>query len=145
MSRDPQTFENHARFVPGYHYVLFALLLLALVWEVSRLLTGFSVERLVDVVLVVALVLTASYARTFPLGVQNRLIRLEERLRMQQLLPDDLKARVPEFTTPQLIALRFASDAELPDLARRVLEEGIVDRKAVKKLIRHWRADHERI
>jgi hypothetical protein len=70
---------------------------------------------------------------------------LEERLRMETLLPDDLRPRIGEFTTGQLIGLRFASDEELPDLARRVLDEGLTDRKAIKQAVKSWRADHQRI
>ncbi len=73
------------------------------------------------------------------------MIRLEERLRMEEVLPEDLKGRIGEFTTEQLIALRFASDEELPELARRVLDEGISDRKDIKKAVTSWRADHQRI
>jgi hypothetical protein len=64
---------------------------------------------------------------------------------MATLLPADLKPRIGDFTTAQLIALRFASDAELPDLARRVLDEGLTDRKAIKRLIKEWRADYCRV
>ncbi|MEJ2203706.1 MAG: DUF6526 family protein [Gemmatimonadota bacterium] len=92
-----------------------------------------------------ALILVSYYARTFALGVQDRLIRLEERLRMERLLPDDLRARIGEFSTEQLVGLRFASDDELPELARRVLAEGITDRKVIKKSVGNWRADHQRI
>jgi hypothetical protein len=81
----------------------------------------------------------------FPLGVQDRVIRLEERMRMELLLPDDLKGRIEEISTAQLIGLRFASDEELADLVRRVLDEGITDRQVIKKSIGSWRADHQRI
>jgi hypothetical protein len=72
-------------------------------------------------------------------------IRLEERLRYQQLLPDDLKPRINEFTIHQLVALRFASDAELHELARKVLDNKLNSRKAIKQMIKNWRADHQRI
>lgn len=85
------------------------------------------------------------YTRAFPIGVQDRVIRLEERLRMERLLPADLKPRIGDFSTDQLIALRFASDAELPDLARRVLEEDMTDRDAIKRAVKGWRPDHQRI
>ncbi|HXU19154.1 MAG TPA: DUF6526 family protein, partial [Verrucomicrobiae bacterium] len=68
----------------------------------------------------------------------------EMRLRMQQLLPPDLTPRIPEFTVSQLVALRFASDAELPDLARRVLQENLTERKAIKAMVRNWQPDHLR-
>lgn len=145
MSEPTQSFENHARMVPAYHYVLLALVLAVLIWSVSRLVADPTLDRVMVVLLTVALVLTAYFARTFALGVQDRVIRLEERLRMETLLPDDLRPRVSELTTAQLIGLRFASDEELPDLARRVLDEGLTDRKAIKQAVKSWRADHQRI
>jgi len=84
-------------------------------------------------------------ARAFALGVQDRVIRLEERLRLEGALTGDLRARIGDFTTEQLIGLRFASDAELEELAGRVLAEGISDRKAVKAMVKAWRPDHQRI
>ena len=96
-------------------------------------------------VLVVVLALAYFYGRLFAMGVQDRVIRLEERLRMERLLDADLKSRIPEFTTEQLIGLRFASDEELPALARRVLAEGIADRKTIKLAVKSWRADHQRV
>lgn len=145
MSDQTQSFENHARMVPAYHYALAALLLAVLIWSVIRLVVDPSVDRVMIVLLTVALVLTAFFARAFPVGVQDRVIRLEERLRLETLLPDDLRPRIGELTTAQLIGLRFASDDELPHLARRVLDEGLTDRKAIKQAVKSWRADHQRI
>jgi cell division protein FtsL len=100
---------------------------------------------ILNLFLAVALLILAFLARLFALGVQDRVIRLEERLRYQQLLPQDLKARINEFTTKQLVALRFASDAELPAVARKVLAEKMEERKAIKQMIQNWRADYQRI
>jgi hypothetical protein len=80
----------------------------------------------------------------FALAVQDRVIRLEMQLRLQNLLPADLRPRIPEFTVSQLVALRFASDAELPDLARKTLAENLRERKAIKQLIRDWQPDNLR-
>jgi hypothetical protein len=77
--------------------------------------------------------------------VQNRIIRLEMRLRMREILPEDLRRQIDRFTVPQLVALRFASDAELPDLARRVLADNVSDRTAIKKMIRDWQGDYLRV
>jgi hypothetical protein len=71
-------------------------------------------------------------------------IRLEERMRMRALLPADLQPRIEAFTVKQLVALRFASDQELPALARKVLDDKMEDQKAIKKLVTAWRADHQR-
>jgi hypothetical protein len=92
-------------------------------------------------VLALAFLLLAFYARIFVLTVQDRLIRLEMRLRMQQLLPQELRPRISEFTIDQLVSLRFASDAELPGLCRKVLEERIADRKVIKKMVQNWQPD----
>lgn len=145
MTEPAQSFENHARMVPAYHYLLFALVLAVVIWSVIRLVEDPSLDRVMVVLLAVVLVLTAFYARAFPLRVQDRVIRLEERLRMETLLPDDLRSRIGEFTTGQLIGLRFASDEELPELARKVLDEGLTDRKSIKQAVKNWRADHQRI
>jgi hypothetical protein len=145
MSNKPQNFENHAKMVPGFHYVGSILLLSLLIWAVMGVVRGGGLESIMVVIGVVTLILIGFYARSFALGVQDRVIRLEERLRMAELLPEDLRPRIHEFSTEQLIGLRFASDEELPGLARRVLDEGIADRKTIKKAVTHWRADHQRV
>ena len=136
-----QNFENHAKFVPAFHFFVAPVFLLNIVWAIIRVVRAFSFGTIVSLLVAVALFLLAFTARTFALRVQDRVIRLEMRLRMQQLFPLDLRGRIPEFTLDQLVSLRFASDAELPDLARKVLEERLTDRKAVKKLIRDWQPD----
>lgn len=144
MSQTLQSFENHARIVPLYHRVTALLLVVPLGYSVYRALTAFSIDRLMNVVLMFAIVLIYFFARVFALRVQDRVIRLEEQLRMAELLPADLKSRIGEFRTGDLIALRFASDAELPDLARRVLAGEFAEPKAIKRAIREWRPDHDR-
>jgi hypothetical protein len=140
----PQHLSNHARYVPGYHFVLSALLLILLGWQIVMLAKRPGVPTLVGIVFVVALILMYWYMRAFAVTVQDRVIRLEERLRMAALLPAELQRRIPEFSPGQLVALRFASDGELPALARRVLDEKIEDPKAIKLLVREWRADYLR-
>lgn len=140
----PQTMQNHARFVPPYHFVTSALLLLNLVWSVIQLFRAPGFGAVVGLLLAVALILMGWYMRAFPISVQDRLIRLEERLRMERLLPADLKPRINDFSRTQLIALRFASDAELPDLARKVLTENIQELGRIKAMVKNWRADHWR-
>ena len=141
----PQTYTNHARYVPLYHYVGWPIFLLNLLWAVYRLVTDFSVETCTGALLAFGLLIALLYARVFALMAQDRIIRLEERLRLRELLPADLQTRINDFTTAQLIALRFASDAELPDLARHVLTEEITRREVIKERIRAWRPDYQRV
>ena len=140
----PQTFENHARILPAYHYVAFPLFALNFFFTLYQVVTAFSWANLVAFAVAVALILLCFLARVMVLTVQDRVIRLEETLRLRALLPADLQARIGEFTVKQLVALRFASDSELPDLARQVLDATIRDQKAIKKMVRQWRADHQR-
>ena len=137
----PQNFENHAKTVPGYHIVTLGIFAINLVWCIYRVIRGFSAQAVIALLLAIAFILLAFYARIFALTVQDRVIRLEMRLRLQQVLPPDLRPRILELQTGQLVALRFASDRELPDLVRKVLDEQTTDRKAIKKMIADWQPD----
>ncbi len=145
MPATPQSFQSHVRIVPLYHRVTALLLAVTLAWAVFRVLTDFDVDRLMNAVLILAVVLIYFFVRVFPLRAQDRVIRLEERLRLTRLLPPDLQSRIDEFRTRDLIALRFASDAELPELARRVLAGEFTGPKQIKAAIREWRPDHHRL
>lgn len=136
-----QSFENHTKFVPGFHLVTLAILVANFGWNLQHMVRASSADSLIAFFTSVGLLLLWYYARIFALAVQDRVIRLEMQLRMQQVLPADLRSRISEFTVGQLIALRFASDAELPALARKVLDEKLTDRKAIKKLIQNWQPD----
>jgi len=105
---------------------------------------GTASGTLAILLLAVGLAFLVYYVRVFPLGVQDRVIRLEERLRLQRLCPD-LGPRLERLTRGQLIALRFASDAELPELSRKVLADQVRDRTAIKKMIRNWTPDYHRV
>lgn len=144
MPDQPQSFENHARRVPGYIYVAFGSAAINLLWNLYRTAAGFSLEHLISLLAALALVMTLLYARFFALRVQDRVIRLEMRVRFAALAPD-LSSRFGEFTINQLVSLRFAGDAELPELSRKVLAEGLDDRKAIKRQIRDWQADEWRV
>jgi hypothetical protein len=139
--KQTQSFENHAKFVPGYHIVAFGILAINLFWSVYMAIHSFSAQTAISLLLAIALLLLFFYARIFALTVQDRVIRLEMQLRLQRILPPDLLPRIPEFEVAQLIALRFAGDRELPELARKVLEEKISDRKRIKKLVKDWQPD----
>jgi hypothetical protein len=136
-----QNFKNHVKLVPMFHYFVLPVLLTNFVWSVRVAIHDFSGDTVIASLTALALILLAFCARRFALTVQTRLIRLEMRLRMQEILPADLKARILEFQPGQLVALRFASDAELPELARKVLDEKLTDQKAIKLMVRDWQGD----
>jgi hypothetical protein len=140
-----QNFKNHVKIVPPFVFFVLPVLTLNLGWSLYRWRgEHFSFDGFVVILTAAALLAGLGLARTFALRVQDRVIRLEERLRYEQLLPADLRARTAEFTTAQIVSLRFASDAELPALARKVLDEKLSDRKAIKGLVANWKADHLR-
>ncbi|MDX1997287.1 MAG: DUF6526 family protein [Thermoanaerobaculia bacterium] len=141
----PQNYSNHARFVPLFHFVTFGILVLNVLWAGYKLVRFFSFDAVMALLVAVALVLLFFFCRIFPLTAQDRVIRLEERLRLARLLPADQQARIEELRPRQLVALRFASDAELPGLVARVLAGELTDPKAIKQAIQNWRADHLRV
>ena len=140
-----QNYRNHVKWTPLFHFVSVPILVSYFVWMCERMWKAhFSVESVGYVILSSGLLAGLFASRLAALKVQDRVIRLEERLRMARLLPEDLKPRIEEFRTGQLVALRFASDAELPTLARKVLEEKIATGKQIKLLIKNWRGDYLR-
>jgi hypothetical protein len=141
---EKQTHANHARFVTGYHRIAFPLVALYAFWAIYRAVTAFSVDTLMTMIMAIGLLLVTFYARSFALRVQDRVIRLEMRMRLREILPSNLHARIAELTPGQLVALRFASDAELPALCTKVLDEQIRNGKAIKLLIRDWQGDYLR-
>jgi hypothetical protein len=144
MSEPVQTLKNHAKFVPVYHFVAFPLIVLNFGWAWYRLYQLRTMDSLVTALTAVALVILFFLARIFALKVQDRVIRLEMRLRLREVLPLGLHPRIVDFTPGQLVAMRFASDAELPDLAVAVLRDHIHDKKVIKQMIKDWNADHFR-
>ena len=139
-----QSYANHMRLVPPFHIVLSLILLVNFFYCLVRAIVAFSWPTLLAALMGLAFLLMFIYMRTFPLTVQDRLIRLEMRLRLERLLPADLKSRIPELTVSQLIALRFASNAELPGLVREVLDQKLTRGKDIKQKVRDWQADHLR-
>jgi hypothetical protein len=142
--RRPQTYDNHVRLDPAFHFILAplsALTFLASVWNAIRnpglLSCGLSLGALLFVI-------DVFMNRIYSLKVQDRVIRLEERLRLATLLPESQRSRIGELTERQLIALRFASDGELPALAARAIDEHLAPAD-IKKAIRNWRPDYFRV
>lgn len=140
----PQSYANHARLDPGFHFVLVPLIFAAVILSIISLVHRHGLHATLWLVLAIALLLTAGKARSYALKVQDRVIRLEERLRLAMLLPEAARPRIAELTESQLIGLRFASDAELPALAMRALNEGLT-KKQIKSSIQSWRADTFRV
>jgi len=138
---ETQSFRNHTKLVPGFHIVTLAIFVTNFAWHLQHMVRAFSASSMIAVFTAAGLLLLWYYTRMFPLAVQDRLIRLEMQVRMQQVFPADLRARIPEFTVGQLIALRFASDDELSQLARKVLDQKLTDRRAIKKMIQNWQPD----
>ena len=137
----PQSFQDHGRYVPEFHFLLGGILLANFVYRVYLLVRYPALATLMPALMAYGFILVFKYVRSFPLRVQDRVIRLEEQLRMQRLLPADLQPRITEFTPSQMVALRFASDAELPALARRVLDEKLTSQRDIKAQITTWRPD----
>ena len=140
----PQSFKNHARFDPTFHFVLFGILavnlIVAIVYLVMHL--GFFAAWLV--VLSFAAILLLFRVRIYPLKVQDRVIRLEERIRLQALAPAEWHTQIYRLSADQLIGLRFAADSEVVELAKQALEHNL-NRKQIKERIRDWRADDFRV
>jgi hypothetical protein len=136
-----QSFENHTRFMPLFHFFAFPVLGINLLWSIADLRNGISAASVRGVFVAAALAALALCSRLFALTVQNRVIRLEMRMRLGQVLPADLRPRIEEFSVGQLVSLRFAGDEELPALARQVLEERVNDPKTIKRRVKNWRAD----
>lgn len=140
-----QSFQSHTRWFPPFHFFVMPMFAINFFWTIYRWWkAGFSVDAFEYVVMAAALVVFMITARLMALRVQDRVIRLEERLRCERLLPADLKPRIAELRPIQLIALRFASDSELPELARKVMDEKLMDGKAIKQMIKVWRPDYLR-
>jgi hypothetical protein len=140
----PQGYVNHPRWVPPYHFVILPVLAVNVIWALWQAYRAFSFASAWAVAMALTIFGLGVYMRTFVLSVQNRVIRLEMRLRLEKVLSKDLAARVPELTVGSLIALRFASDGELPALVREVLDGGLRDQTGIKKKIRDWQPDHLR-
>ena len=142
--RKTQTYANHSRIDPPVHYFVFPVLLITLILTIVHLVRHPHFWSAWVVVLTLAIVVMAMKSRLYALKVQDRAIRLEERMRLAILLPEPLRARIGELDEKQLIGLRFASDAELPALVERTLNEKL-SQKQIKQAIQNWRPDYFRV
>jgi hypothetical protein len=139
-----QSLKNHARLDPPYHVVLAFVLLVNLVYSIVHLVRHLSFRSGWFVVLSFAIIILYLRVRQYPIKVQDRLIRLEERLRLQSLAPAEWHNQIYLLAEDQLIALRFASDDEVVALAKQAVDENL-NRKQIKERIRSWRADEWRV
>ncbi len=145
MEKQTQSFSSHTKWDPKFHFVAMPLFTINLIYRVYQLIaTEVSIDSIWEVVFALALLVALFTIRVYSLRVQDRLIRLEERLRLQSVLAEPLRSRVGELTEGQLIGLRFASDGELPDLVEKTLK-GSLGAKEIKKAIKQWRPDNFRV
>ncbi len=140
----PQNLKNHARLDPPFHVVLFLVLVVNLVVSIVYVVHHPCFYSAWLVVLSLAVFILVLRVRQYPLKVQDRVIRLEERLRLQALAPEEWHAQIYRLTEDQLIGLRFAADDEVVELAKHALEDNL-NRKQIKERIKDWRADTWRV
>lgn len=140
-----QNYSNHVRFFPLFHFVVMPLLLLNFLSHLVRLFMAPSWGMGFWTLLSVTLILLALASRLMALKAQDRLIRLEERLRYGAVLSSEIAAKASELPVNQIIALRFASDEELTDLVTQVLDGKLNTQKEIKAAIKNWRGDYLRV
>ncbi len=147
----PQSFADHTRWDPQFHFFIIPVFVIALVMTLIHFFAHFAHSDFRDnfhafllILLAVACLLLVFKVRLYSIKVQDRVIRLEERLRLSQLMSEPLRSRIPELTESQLCGLRFASDAEVAKLAERALNEKL-SRADIKKAIQTWRPDYWRV
>lgn len=142
--KKPQNYENHAKFIPVFHYIALPLLLVNFFGALFRVTQEISFYTFNGIGLAISLIVVAVFTRLFALKAQDRVIRLEEQIRMQTFLPDALKAQVGRLTMGQIVALRFASDEELVDLTQDALDQN-TSPNALKQAVKNWRPDYDRV
>jgi len=144
MSNNPQSFKSHGRFDPLFHFFLAPVLLANLIVAIVALVQQQNFHHWWVLLLSLAAFILLFKLRNYPLKVQDRVIRLEERLRLQALAPAEWHAQIYRLNEDQLIGLRFAADDEVVELAKQALEHNLT-RKQIKERIKSWRADEWRV
>jgi len=145
MADQAQELSTHRRWVPAWHFFTVPVLVGNVVVVVVRFVRDPTITNGWLFLVALALLIGIVLSRNMPLRAQDRIIRLEERIRLERVLPADLRGRIDDLTTDQLIGLRFAPDAEVPELARRALSGDLKTRSDIKSAIKNWRADHMRM
>lgn len=142
---DQQTYANHTRWNQLVHFIITPLLLINFIWAIVCTIMYFDWYRVQYLLLSFTVILVSIAARLQALKAQDRVIRLEERLRFREVLPAELAGRFGEIKTGQIIALRFAPDGELADLVSKVLDGKLTTQKDIKQAIKNWRGDYLRV
>ena len=145
MADTQQTYANHTRWHPPFHFFDLPVMLINFVWSIVECFRHPGWNQGWGVVVSLALVLLTFLSRLNALKAQDRIIRLEEKLRYQQLLPADLAKQVGSLRVGQIIALRFAADQDLEMLVREVLGGRLTKPAEIKKAIKNWRGDTFRV
>ena len=141
MADKVQSFKSHTRFFPLFHFFVMPVLAANVVIAGRHLYFAQNLHYGWELLVAITLLMLALSARVMAVAVQDRVIRLEMRLRLHQLLAGDVKTRISDLTPRQLVALRFASDAELPDLVREVLDGKLASSKEIKMRVKNWQSD----
>ncbi len=136
-----QSYSNHAQYDPMWHFVAFPIVMIGFFVAVMHAFRTGDKDSIWNAVYSLGVLLAVFFARSQTLRVQNRVIRLEMRLRLREVLPAAMHARIVELTPSQLVGLRFASNAELPGLVERCLKGELPHGGAVKKEVRDWQSD----
>ena len=145
MAERVQSYKNHARLLPAFHFFVIPVLLVNVINAIRHVYQVQSQHYAFELVVAVALLMTAFLARIQALAAQDRVIRLEMRLRLRGLLPADLHGSINSLTTAQLVALRFAGDAEITEIVRDVLAGKLAKQKEIKLRVKDWQADWQRV
>src|SRR3954468_17790981 len=145
MAEQSQTYASHRRWIPIWHFFALPVLLINVAVAAMQFSKDPRPITAWAVVVAIALAIALFVSGSMPLRAQDRIIRFEERARLERLLPSDLRARIDELTPSRLIALRFAPDEEVPELTRRALAGELKNQADIKGAIRNWRADHLRV
>jgi hypothetical protein len=144
MDTKPQSFANHAKFDPPFHFFVLPVFLINIIGVGYQLFRHPGILGAWILVLSLAFLVFAGRTRSYATHLQDRVIRLEERLRLAAILQEPLRSRIAELTDSQFVGLRFASDAELPALVQRALDEKL-SRSDIKKAVTDWRPDYSRV
>lgn len=151
MAQESQSFAHHTRWDPPFHFFVLPVFVIGLIMTLIHFFAHFAHNDFREnfhagllILLAVACLILVFKVRLNSLKVQDRVIRLEERLRLSQLMSEPLRSRIPELTEDQLCGLRFASDAEVAKLAERALNEKL-SRADIKKAVKTWRPDYWRV